>query len=99
MKKVNCWKFKKCGREPGGTHVHDHGVCPAATETRLDGVHGGRNAGRACWVVAGTMCKGEVQGIFARKYLDCVICDFYDKVIAEERSEFLLAETLLNKLK
>jgi hypothetical protein len=53
------------------------GVCPAATDSQYDGLHGGTNAGRACWLVAGTMCKGEVQGTFAHKYKDCAICDFY----------------------
>lgn len=52
MKKINCWEFKKCGRESGGAHAYDFGVCPAATEKRLNGTHGGKNAGRACWVVA-----------------------------------------------
>lgn len=36
-KKLNCWEFKKCGRELGGAHVHDLGVCPATEEKRLDG--------------------------------------------------------------
>ena len=47
----NCWEHKKCGREPGGSETESLGVCPAAVESRLDGVHGGRNAGRACWIV------------------------------------------------
>ena len=61
-KKINCWEYKKCGREAGGAHVHDLGVCPVTEEKRLDGAHEGVNAGRACWVVAGSLCKGEVQG-------------------------------------
>ena len=72
--KLNCWEFKKCGREPGGVHVRELGVCPAATEGRLDAVHGGRKAGRACWVVAGTLCKGETQGTFAVKFGACEAC-------------------------
>jgi len=44
MKKPNCWEFKQCGREPGGLLSDELGVCPASTETRLDGVHGGKNA-------------------------------------------------------
>ncbi|MDH4164450.1 MAG: hypothetical protein OEW15_17440 [Nitrospirota bacterium] len=38
------------------------GLCPAAAEEALDGVHDGTNAGRSCWVVAGTLCKDSVQG-------------------------------------
>ena len=76
MKKMNCWEFKKCGRELGGARK-DLGVCSAAIERRLDGTHGGSNAGRACWVVAGTMCGGQEQGTFATKYHNCEKCDFY----------------------
>ncbi len=97
--KQNCWEFKNCGRQPGGHRALSDGVCPAATETRLDGVHGGRNAGRACWVVSGTFCRGEVQGEFAKKFVSCRICDFYVKVMREEGIDFLLAPLLLKKLK
>ena len=87
-KKLNCWEFKKCGRQPGGEHVHDLGICPATEEKRLDGTHEGTNAGRACWVMAGTLCKGEVQGTFARKIANCSICEFYRLVRKEEGKEF-----------
>ncbi len=97
-KKINCWEFKKCGRELGGEHVHDLGICPAAEEHRLDGAHGGKNAGRSCWVLAGTLCKGQVQGTFAQKYKDCEICDFYKAVKEEEFPKFILASLLIKKL-
>jgi hypothetical protein len=98
MKKMNCWEFKKCGREPGGAREKHNGVCPAAVEKKLDGVHGGKNAGRACWVVAGTYCDGRVQGTFARKYRDCKNCDFYQRVKKEEFPNFKLSSTLLSIL-
>jgi hypothetical protein len=97
--KKNCWEFKKCGREPGGAHEREFGVCPAATEKRLDGIHNGKNGGRSCWVVAGTMCRGEVQGNFAQKYKTCLICDFYNKVKREERDNYQFAVFLLNILR
>jgi hypothetical protein len=31
----------KCGREPGGPNASESGVCPAATQTHLDGINGG----------------------------------------------------------
>lgn len=96
--KKNCWEFKHCGRQPGGEHIHDLGVCPAAIETKLDGIHGGRNSGRACWVVAGTFCGGKVQGTFGQKYRNCQVCDFYNKVKTEENSGFRLSPSLLNIL-
>jgi len=98
MKKKNCWEFKQCGREPGGNRK-DLGVCPSATETKLQGAHGGTNAGRACWVVAGTMCGGSVQGVFAKKYETCEQCDFYKMVVVEEGTQYVLSMFLLKKLK
>ena len=98
MKKRNCWEIKKCGRETGGIKVHELGVCPASAEEKLDGVHGGKNAGRACWVIAGSMCGGKVQGTFAHKYGNCVICDFFRQIKGEEGSDFTLSSTLLDKL-
>ncbi len=97
--KQNCWEFKQCGREQGGNNVHSLGVCPAATELRLNGIHGGKNAGRACWVIAGTLCGGTVQGTFGLKYKNCEVCDFYKSAKVEEKSEFQLSPLLLNKLR
>lgn len=99
MRKLNCWEFKKCEREPGGAKTREFGVCPAATEKRLEGVHGGKCAGRSCWVVSGSMCGGIVQGTFAKKYENCVKCDFYRMVKDEEHSGFELSVILLGKLK
>ena len=95
----NCWEFEKCGREPYGENVRELGVCPAALETKLDGVHGGKNAGRACWVVAGTFCNGGVQGVFAQKYESCKDCNFYLKVQQENFNNFELSVSLLQKLR
>ena len=88
MSKVNCWEFKNCGRTD----------CPAMHETKVHGVHGGMNAGRACWVVAGTRCKGEVQGDFAKKQGNCSACDFYLSVQSEERMHFTTGLVLLKML-
>ena len=96
--KLNCWEFKKCGREPGGAHTADLGICPATVEERLDGVHDGKKAGRSCWVLAGTLCKGEVQGTFAQKYKNCEICDFYKLVKSEEFPKFMLSALIMKKL-
>lgn len=95
----NCWEYEKCGREPRGHNAMILGVCPAATETRLHGVHDGINAGRACWVVAGTMCGGKVQGVFAQKYATCQECDFYKKVQEESFNTFEVSVSLLQKLR
>jgi hypothetical protein len=76
----NCWEFKNCGRQPGGENELELGTCPASTTRTFDGYNGGTNAGRACRLVAGTFCEGEVQGSFASKYRDCFQCDFYKLV-------------------
>ncbi len=90
MLRENCWEFKKCGREPGGENVAEFGVCPTCIETKQDGVNEGRNAGRICWVIAGTFCAGKVQGTFAEKVDDCRECDFFMKIIAESNSDYHL---------
>lgn len=97
--KKNCWQAKQCGREPRGARAAELGVCPAALPNALNGVHGGWNGGRACWVIAGTLCKGEVQGSFAKKFGDCQKCDFYLTVRQEEGSGLVYASVLVNKLK
>lgn len=97
--KLNCWDFKSCGRQPGGKHEDDLGVCPAAVEMRLDGVHSGHYAGRTCWVVSGTLCGGSVQGTFAKKFKSCESCDFYQLVKREEDAHFNLSAILLTRLK
>jgi hypothetical protein len=98
-KAINCWEYKKCGREPGGHQAGKYGVCPASIEKDLDGVHGGENAGRSCWVVEGTMCDDDVQGTFAGKIDHCFQCDFYAKVRKEEAARFENPGKLLNRLK
>ncbi len=75
--KLNCWEVMKCHRQPGGIYEKVLGTCPAAQDERLDRVHDGTNAGRACRVMAGTLCKGEVQGTFAQKFKNCEECDFF----------------------
>lgn len=98
-KRKNCWEYMKCGREPSGANADELGVCPAAAAKALDRVHGGKNAGRCCWVVAGTFCSGEVQGTFAKKYVSCTQCDFYKLVLKEEGAFLNPIAALIEKLK
>lgn len=84
--KMNCWEFHKCGRQPGGQKSSELGVCPVTTHNDLSGVHDGQNAGRACWVVAGSLCGGKIQGAFAEKLNSCWKCDFLNTVKKEEDS-------------
>jgi len=82
--KINCWEFMRCGREPGGKRTGELGVCPAADSSAFDGLYAGKNAGRACWLVAGTFCNNRSQGSFAKKRSSCKGCRFYQQVHGEE---------------
>ena len=95
---LNCWEHKKCGREKGGMHEHDLGICPAYEASALNEVHGGTNGGRTCWVVAGTYCSDKIQGTFAEKERNCLACDFY-KIVRDEEMEngrFMMSGALLD---
>ncbi len=83
MKQIRCWEYMKCGRQPGGRRVEQLGKCPAASFTQTE-----------CWLIAGTLCNGEVQGTYAQKYETCIVCDYYNKMqeykAKRPRSGFLL---------
>jgi hypothetical protein len=72
---------------------------PVTMAERLNGVHEGVAAGRACWVVAGSLCTAEIQGTFAKEFKKCEACDFYIKVHNEECSSFRSPAELLSKIK
>jgi len=98
MKKLqNCWDFMKCGFGPNGSKIKTKGVCPAARQNRLDGVHGGRHGGRACWFINNTCeCGNGAHGDFQTKYPVCMNCKFYWKVREEENVNFEVS-LLLNR--
>ena len=99
MPKLNCWECKKCGREQGGAKVPELGVCPAAVETGANRINSGKNGGRACWVISGTLCGGTIQGTFAAKLSNCLECEFYKLVGQEEGSNLEKTRDILAKLK
>lgn len=98
MPRKNCWETKACGREPGGGRVAEFGVCPAAAETRTHGMNGGRNGGRVCWAIAGTLCGDRVQGSFATKLANCKACPFYEAVRVEEGAALARSREVLVRL-
>ena len=85
---MNCWEAKKCGREAGGSKVAELGVCPASTDASHDGKNCGKNGGRYCWKIAGTLCGGKVQGSHAAKAGSCMICEFFQDVKKEQGDTF-----------
>jgi len=93
-RRLNCWEYHGCGREPGGKNIKQRGVCPAAADKTFEGINSGKCAGRFCWAVAGTFCYGECQGSYVEKQTSCQNCDFFKTVLAEEgtlnlRTKFL----------
>lgn len=83
MSKKNCWEFRNCGRESAGL---GDSPCPACTCKDLDGANGGRNAGRACWVAAGSLNDDEQSGQHPHTQKHCWMCDFFNAVREEETS-------------
>ena len=63
---MNCWEFKKCGREANGVKAKEFGVCRAYP-----------NHGTYCARISGTLCGDKVQGVFAMKVANCMQYDFY----------------------
>jgi hypothetical protein len=98
MAKRNCWEFKKCGRDRPRGNGAEADICPARTDTRLNGMNSGTNGGRACWAVAGTYCGHTAQGKFAAKLEDCAVCDFFFSVMREEGPNFSTVEEILARL-
>jgi hypothetical protein len=98
LKKLNCWEVKKCGREKGGVNAAELGVCTAAELSKAEGINGGKNGGRICWLIAGTLCGGKVQGSYAQKLSNCLKCEFYVKVKSEEGDSFKSAAQVIEKV-
>ena len=94
--KLNCWEYMKCEREVGGKLAKKNKACPASKEAILDGVHHGDKAGRACWVISGTLCGDDVQGVFASKMGRCLLCEFYKSVKFEEKNDFRMPSELID---
>ncbi len=63
----NCWDIKGCGRSTGGHKVKELGECIASKE----------KLGHSCWIVAGTLCGGEVQGEIGQKRKNCMECKVF----------------------
>lgn len=93
---LNCWEYMGCGREEGGKHAAEMGVCAAAKELGAQGIHGGEKGGRCCWAISGTLCGNITQGTFAKKIANCMNCDFYRLVNMEEGDRF---ESITSTLK
>ncbi len=78
----NCWEFMGC--QQGG------GKCRASNETKLHGIHGGDNAGRACWGLPRTMCRKASSATAMEPHEPlCEECPFFQQVVNEQGSYLL----------
>lgn len=94
MSKQNCWEFKNCGREPGGRKTKEEGVCPAATFELADGFNEGKNGGRACTYIVGTLCSEDIRNTIdvRDKERFCCECPFYKQLKSEYGVKMSLIE-------
>ncbi len=74
----------RCGREPGGAHAAELGVCPVTTKTSANGLNGGVNGGRVCWVIENNCCQNALKEIGRNKKSSCMRCEFHISVKSEE---------------
>lgn len=93
MTKTNCWEFCGCGMNIPGKHTVEKGQCPVFMARDLDGVNGGKAAGRFCWSVAGTMNGSAPHVNCAEKKIKCDECLFYKYVKVEEMENFTSTKT------
>ncbi len=87
--KHNCWEFNHCGREFGGSEIHQYGVCQSVTFTAFNGTNNGFNAGRYCWAVSGSIKDSPKTCIHHPPFEDCEQCEFYLSVKEEENINFI----------
>jgi hypothetical protein len=98
MLKKNCWEATNCGRKAGGRKAAESGICPASLETAVDGLNDGKNGGRVCWAIPGTLCDGEIQYFETQKWGKCRRCTFFWKVHREERANYAGVACIMERL-
>ena len=65
-----------------GTNCWDFYNCPKERQETCSAFR--LHAGRTCWRVAGTLCGGSVQSVYAMKIGGCQKCDFYIQIKAKQ---------------
>jgi hypothetical protein len=49
--------------------------------------------------LTGTLCGGKVQGTFAQKIFNCMDCEFYKTVVAEEGGSLKTSKEIITILR
>jgi len=91
--KQNCWEFNKCSKNPSSKTSSEGEECPTEKAVEMDGTNDGKNGGRYCWRVNGTLCSvhdGKPIPHWAEKMKDCIHCEFFRHVRKEEGENFKL---------
>jgi diguanylate cyclase (GGDEF)-like protein len=58
--------------------------CWETKQCKEEGCPAYMNTCGRCWLIAGTMCGGEVQGKYAQKYKTCCECDVYQEGVFQD---------------
>jgi len=96
--KMNCWDYQQCGREANGSRVRKLGICPVYLFPGLDGIHGGKNGGRACWIIRDVTCGSTLQRMFIPHCLACFSCHFRRSVMNDEGPDCIISDSFLTLL-
>ncbi len=83
MNKLNCWEYMECGYEIGGHNANESDVCPVAAETAANGLNGGDNGGRLCWLIFDN-CNQDIRCSGSGHKSSCCDCEFKSQVFMEE---------------
>jgi len=97
MQRLNCWEFDRHGKETCCMKRAEPGTCPAATESRINGVNNGINGGRACWAINILLNSKRTEGALSSKLESCFSCGFYALVQMEEGRNFMPIKDILKK--
>lgn len=93
---MNCWEFKKCGKNIDPEKVNPADSCPALSDVSSSGINGGSCGGRICWAVKGSF--SDNKALDADDELEsCINCEFFNLVKEEEGDSFTLLKHRLFK--
>jgi hypothetical protein len=95
--KKNCWEFKG-NRQRRKVCKEGCSQCLVPQMANYDGINGGKNGGRICWLIIGTLCDKNVQLTFSHKLNTCIKCDFYKSVKQEEGKHLCLPIDIIQNI-
>ncbi|XCN75156.1 MAG: two-CW domain-containing protein [Candidatus Electrothrix aestuarii] len=83
--RMNCWEFKQCGREPGGSNIEKYGSCSVPVSVEHNGINNGKNGGRSCWILREAACEKIMRACRVDEIKECRQCRFHIHVKKSER--------------